>query len=100
MQLIDSRGFINLSLGDIADAIGIKREGVYYYYKNRFDILLAIIQPTAEDLVRGLKAILRKDADPRKRLQLAIENHLMRLERAHLVTRITLRDTYFQEARR
>ena len=97
MQLINERGFINLSLGDIADAIGIKREGVYYYYRNRFDILLAIIKPTAEDLVSSLKTILKKEVPPRRKLQLAIENHLMRFERAHAETRITLKDTYFQE---
>jgi AcrR family transcriptional regulator len=97
MQLINEKGFINLSLGDIADAVGIKREGVYYYYKNRFDILLAIVKPTAEDLVNGLKAILKEDVSPRRKVELAIENHLMRFERAHVETRITLKDTYFQE---
>lgn len=97
VQLIHERGFANLSLGDIADAIGIKREGVYYYYKNRFDILLAIVKPTAEDLVGGLKDILKADIPPRDKLRRAIENHLVRFERAHAQTRIALRDTYFQE---
>jgi TetR/AcrR family transcriptional regulator, cholesterol catabolism regulator len=97
VQLINERGFANLSLGDIADAIGIKREGLYYYYKNRFDILLAIVKPTAEELVEGLRAILKEPISPRDKLRRAIENHLVRFERAHVQTRIALRDTYFQE---
>ena len=97
MQLIDERGFANLSLGDIADEIGIKREGLYYYYKNRFDILLAIVTPTAGELVSGLKDILKQDVPPDVKLRRAIENHLIRFERAHTQTRIALRDTYFQE---
>jgi AcrR family transcriptional regulator len=97
IQLIDERGFANLSLGDIADEIGIKREGLYYYYKNRFDILLAIVTPTAGELVSGLKDILKQDVPPDVKLRRAIENHLIRFERAHTQTRIALRDTYFQE---
>jgi len=97
MQLIDERGFANLSLGEIADEIGIKREGLYYYYKNRFDILLAIVTPTAEELVSRLKDILTEDVAPSVKLRRAIENHLIRFERAHTQTRIALRDTYFQE---
>jgi AcrR family transcriptional regulator len=97
MHLIDEHGFAQISLADIADSVGIKREGLYYYYKNRAEILMDIVVPTAEDLVANLKSILKRDIPARRKLELAIENHLMRFERAHLETRITLKDNYFQE---
>ena len=97
IQLIDEHGFAQISLANIADSVGIKREGLYYYYKNRAEILMEIVVPTAEDLVANLRSILKRDMPARRKLELAIENHLLRFERAHLETRITLKDNYFQE---
>ena len=97
IQLIDEHGFAQISLADIANSVGIKREGLYYYYKNRAEILMDIVRPTAEDLVSNLKSILKRNIPSRRKLELAIENHLLRFERAHLETRITLKDNYFQE---
>ena len=97
IQLIDEHGFAQISLADIADSVGIKREGLYYYYKNRAEILMDIVGPTAEDLVSNLKSLLKRAIPSRRKLELAIENHLLRFERAHLETRITLKDNYFQE---
>lgn len=97
MELINEQSFSQISISDIANRIGIKREGVYYYYKNRYEILLAIVKPTAEDLISNLESILRRDIPAERKLELAIDNHLVRFERAHLETRITLQDNYFQE---
>lgn len=97
IQLIDEHGFSQISLADIANSVGIKREGLYYYYKNRLEILMDIVKPTAEDLVSNLKSILKRNIPSRRKLELAIENHLLRFERAHLETRITLKDNYFQD---
>lgn len=97
MELINEQSFPQISITDIANRIGIKREGVYYYYKNRYEILLAIVKPTAEDLISNLESILRRDIPAERKLELAIDNHLVRFERAHLETRITLQDNYFQE---
>ena len=73
IQLIDEHGFAQISLADIADSVGIKREGLYYYYKNRAEILMDIVRPTAEDLVSNLKSILKRNIPSRRKLELAIE---------------------------
>ena len=31
-ELFDRKGFVNTSLDDIARAVGITREGIYYYF--------------------------------------------------------------------
>ena len=51
------KGYSNTSLDDIARAVGIKREGVYYYFANRPQILIEIIKPLAESAAERLKRL-------------------------------------------
>ena len=53
-----ARGYPNTSLDDIARAVGIRREGIYYYFKNRAEILLNIIEPQSEALIAGMREIM------------------------------------------
>jgi len=98
-ELFDRQGFANTSLDDIARAVGITREGIYYYFKNRSEILLSIIQPQSQGLVDGLRAVLDDDAlDHRQRLEAAIRNHLVRFDRYCLEMTVSLRDGYFDDS--
>jgi TetR/AcrR family transcriptional regulator, cholesterol catabolism regulator len=98
-ELFDAKGFANTSLDDIARAVGIKREGIYYYFGNRSAILLSIIQPQSEALLDGLRAILTDASlDPPARLHAAIRNHLERFDRYCLEMTVSLRDGYFDDA--
>ena len=98
-ELFDRKGFANTSLDDIARAVGITREGIYYYFKNRSEILLSIIQPQSQGLVDGLRAVL-DDAtlDHHQRLEAAIRNHLVRFDRYCLEMTVSLRDGYFDDS--
>lgn len=91
-ELFDRQGFFNTSLDDVAQAVGLKREALYYYFKNRTELLLAIIEPQAIDLIAGLQDILDSDAPPQEKLRRAMENHLDRFDRHCLEMTITLRD--------
>ena len=98
-ELFDRKGFGNTSLDDIARAVGITREGIYYYFKNRSEILLTIVQPQSQGLVDGLHAILEDDTlDHGQRLEAAIRNHLERFDRYCLEMTVSLRDGYFDGA--
>ncbi len=90
--LFDQRGYSNTSLDDIAQAVGVKREALYYYYRNRSEILLAIIKPQSAALIDGLDAIVAAPAASREKLQQAIDNHLRRFDRHCLEMTIGLRD--------
>ncbi|MPY69849.1 MAG: TetR family transcriptional regulator [Alphaproteobacteria bacterium] len=96
-DLFHRKGYANTSLDDIAGAVGIKREGIYYYFENRVQILITIIKPLGELLRDSLAGILETDAPPVEKLRLAVENHLMRFERRFAESKITLRDDYFSE---
>ena len=78
-QLFDERGYSNTSLDDIAQAVGVTREALYYYYRNRSEILLAIIRPQSIALIDGLDRIVAADLPSSEKLHRAIDNHLRSL---------------------
>lgn len=92
VALFDRNGYQNTSLDDVAQAVGLKREGLYYYFRNRSEILLAIIEPQADGLINGLKAIIEGPVPAAEKLHLAVRNHLERFDLHCLEMTITLRD--------
>lgn len=95
-ECFDRKGYANTTLDDIAKAVGIKREGIYYYFKNRSQILLDIIKPQSIALVDGIAAIVEDERlDPRDKFQAAIRNHLERFDRYCLEMTVSMRDGRF-----
>lgn len=96
--LFDRHGYANTSLDDIAGAVGIAREGIYYYFANRAEILLSIIAPQSAALIAGLGRILadKRLAYPAK-LDAAIRNHLERFDRHCLEMTVSLRDGLIED---
>lgn len=96
-DLFHQRGYANTSLDDIARAVGIKREGLYYYFPNRTQILIEIIKPLGLQLRDRVKEILNSAGSPQEKIRQTVENHLMRFENRFAESKITLRDDYFSE---
>ena len=90
-------GYSNTSLDDIARAVGIKREGLYYYFPNRTQILIEIIKPLGLQLRDRVREIQESEMPPNEKMRLTVENHLMRFENRFAESQITLRDDYFSE---
>ena len=98
IEIFDRQGYTNTSLDDIAKQVGIRREGIYYYFKNRAEILLNIILPQSEALVDGLRDVLASEEPTLEKLRLAVRNHLERFDRHCLEMTVSLRDGYFEDA--
>ena len=96
-DLFHQRGYANTSLDDIARAVGIKREGLYYYFPNRTQILIEIIKPLGLQLRDRVKEILNSAGSAQEKIRQTVENHLMRFENRFAESKITLRDDYFSE---
>ena len=96
-DLFHRQGYANTSLDDIARAVGIKREGLYYYFPNRTQILIEIIRPLGLQLRDRVREILESDAPPAEKIRQTVENHLRRFENRFAESKITLRDDYFAE---
>jgi AcrR family transcriptional regulator len=80
---------------DIAAAVGIKREGIYYYFKNRGDILLEIILPQSRSLLLSLQRIIRSTDSNANKLHAAIEIHLDAFNPSYIEMSVALKEQHF-----
>ncbi len=94
-EIFARKGVADTSIEDIARAAGIKREGVYYYFKNRGDILLEIILPQSTSLHRNLQRICDSNLGSTDKLHAAIQNHLDAFNPAYLEMSVALRESHF-----
>ncbi|MBL6932143.1 MAG: TetR family transcriptional regulator [Rhodospirillales bacterium] len=92
-EIFERKGVSDTSIEDIANAVGIKREGVYYYFKSRNDILLEVILPQSTTLHRNLERIFDSRMDSSEKLHGAIQNHLDAFNPAYLEMSVALRES-------
>ena len=83
-RLFEERGFYETSVDGIARAVGIRREGLYYYYRSRAEILLDLVRPQNEALVSRLAAIVKSNLACATKLYLALKSHLAMFDRTSL----------------
>lgn len=101
LELFDRQGYANTSLDDIARAVGIARDGIYYYFKNRAEILLNIIEPRSLALIEGLRKIVTaaNGGGYAQKLHDAVRNHLEQFDLHCLEMTVSLRDGHLEDAR-
>ncbi len=83
-RLFTDKGFAATSLEDIAEAVGIKRESLYYYYPSRYDLLYDIIEPQIAHVLANFKEIVAADTNFKKTVRRGIENHLQHFNSSYL----------------
>lgn len=93
-EVFAEKGVARTSMEDIANAVGIKREGVYYYFKNRGNILLEIILPQSQMLLSNLRFISNSSASSMQKLHDAIEVHLNAFNPTYLEMSVALREDH------
>lgn len=86
IRLFDERGFQAVGLGDIADAAGIVRSGVYRYFDNKTEILIAAMTTAADRMWRSATAALALSDEPHDALGRIVRGHVeFALENPHLL---------------
>lgn len=83
-EIFARKGYADTSLEEIADAVGIKREAIYYYFKNKAQILKAVIRPQSVSLLNGITSILTLEISSSEKLLLALQNHIDRFNPSFL----------------
>ncbi|PCI48707.1 MAG: hypothetical protein COB49_05680 [Alphaproteobacteria bacterium] len=83
-RLFSDKGFAATSLADIADAVGIRRESLYYYYPGRYDLLYDIIEPQIAHVMDNFKTIMAEETDHKKAIRRAIVNHIRYFNSSYL----------------
>lgn len=96
-ELFAQKGVAQTSMEDIAAAAGIKREGIYYYFKGRSDILLQIILPSSRALLTNLGRLINSNMDCPEKLRAAIETHLDAFNPSYIEMSLALREHHFDE---
>lgn len=78
-ELFDSKGYVNTSINDIARAIGLGRSAVYHYFRNKEEILAALVEAEALTPSHQLQELIdTPNLTPAERLRKAIVDGITR----------------------
>lgn len=88
-KLFIEKGFGGASMQEIAEALGVTRTAVYYYFKNKDEILTALVEEVTLRAKRlSSRVASEADADPRERLRALVHQHAMLILTHHNEFRI------------
>lgn len=87
-ELFAHKGYGGTTLQDIADAMGTSRTALYYYVKNKEDLLAKLVAEVSQELAATLRAIRRQPG-------LTPEQQLRQMTQAHL-TQMVARSVRFR----
>ncbi|MCP4184152.1 MAG: TetR/AcrR family transcriptional regulator [Hyphomicrobiales bacterium] len=94
-EVFERQGVRQTSIEDIARAVGIKREAIYYYFKGRREILVEIILPQSHMLLLNLRNIVHSNRLFTDKLHDAIQSHLQSFNPSYLEMTVALREDHF-----
>jgi TetR/AcrR family transcriptional regulator, cholesterol catabolism regulator len=96
-EVFERQGVNRTSIEDIAKAVGVKREAIYYYFRSRGEILLKIILPQSTAMTAALQEIFDSDLSDAEKLRAAIRNHLDGFNPNYLEMTVALREEHFMD---
>jgi AcrR family transcriptional regulator len=81
IELFATNGFRGTSIRNIAKAMGMTISNIYYYYENKYGLLLAVLEHLSMDLMEQLQRIMKMDLDSIDRFKLLVTTHLDNIAR-------------------
>ncbi|MCF8473913.1 MAG: TetR/AcrR family transcriptional regulator [Emcibacter sp.] len=90
-RLFTEKGFSAVTLEEIAEAVGIKRESLYYYYPGKYDLLYDIIEPQIANVMDKFSDIVGTQTDLETAIRQGIENHLQHFNPSYLHMAMAIR---------
>lgn len=98
-RLIASQGFDAVTMERVAREAGITKGGIYLYFRNKDEMILAAIEEIASEMLRGIERRVDSEAQPWERLcqliraQMEIMEQNQDLLRTLLLDRRLMRDS-------
>lgn len=80
-RLATTRGLVGLSIGDLADAVGMSKSGLYAHFKSKEELELATIEVAASIFQREVLEHAMDAPAGTRRLRALVESFLSHLER-------------------
>lgn len=82
-SLFDANGYRETSMDAIADAVGIRKASVYYYFPSKDQLLVELHEEMIELIISAQEARIGDPAYPPRRMLLAIMTDLVTLQESH-----------------
>lgn len=74
-KVFRAKGYRTATLNDIADEFGFTRAALYYYFKSKEDILVAVIEGAGADMLRGVEDAMALPAPPAEKVGRILASH-------------------------
>jgi AcrR family transcriptional regulator len=83
-QIFAAKGFSNVGMRDIADAVGIRGASLYHHFPSKEEILFAICLTVTREPVEENLPLLDASGTPSERLANLVRSHIRHLRRRRL----------------
>jgi len=80
-KVFAKKGFFNARISDIAKEAKVADGTIYLYFNNKFDILISVFEIEIGRLIEQVRALLEKEDDPRRMLEIFITKHLTEMKK-------------------
>ncbi|HHD63679.1 MAG TPA: TetR/AcrR family transcriptional regulator [Desulfobulbaceae bacterium] len=80
-KVFAKKGFFNARISDIAKEAKVADGTIYLYFNNKLDILISVFEQEIGRLIVQVTALLEKEDDPRKMLEIFISKHLTEMKK-------------------
>lgn len=78
-ELFDSKGYVQTSINDIAQALGLGRSAVYHYFRNKEEMLAALVESEALTPSNRLQELMAEPGlSPSERIRRAVVDGIVR----------------------
>jgi AcrR family transcriptional regulator len=75
-ELVAAHGFHAVGVAEIGAAAGVTGPAIYRHFRNKQEVLVALIERVVDQLVDGARAVVRSTDDPDDALQALIRAHV------------------------
>ncbi len=79
LRLFQAKGYHGASMQDIADAVGMQKASLYYYFHSKEELLVLVCERGTGAFTQELADIVASDMNAREKLARALECHLVAL---------------------
>lgn len=95
LRLFQAKGYHGASMQDLADAVGMQKASLYYYFHSKEELLVQVCERGTGAFTQELAEIVASDLNASEKLRRALECHLVALcEQLDLFT-VFLREQKF-----
>ena len=76
VDCISRFGYNNFSMQDVARTAGVSKGIIHYYFLNKDDLMMSVLEHVAEDIATLLRSGMDEEQDPLKTMDLFLETCL------------------------